>query len=253
MAFEELKQIALSLEEEFNLHTSPSNIDSIKDFTSDQIFEVALAESNKEHMQDKINSLISRVEELEERLEQQNVVVELLQYVNRKLQNELYKFNENSSVEIDELNDLFIAYKQQSELPNMSPVAQKASSIATPTQSLKKMQSNLKLTIQVGELKNELAEVKKALSKSNEAHAQSIKDISQLENDKNEEKLRRLHAEKQRDAFAAAYEECYYHMKKIERERDGRDSAAGNLSQISMQSESALLLDNADSIATLDS
>jgi hypothetical protein len=188
---EELKLIASSFEEEFKLHT---NIIDTKYLPPCQSFEIALAESRNEEMQDNINALTSRIEELEEKIDQQNIIIELLQHVNNRLSNNV---DINSSTnEIDELNELFQLYKEQSKVPNMSPAKPAKSYVTTPT--TKKMQSQLKLQIQVGELTTALNRMKKALEESHITNSTNEKIIAQLDLDKNEEKTRRLHAEKQR-------------------------------------------------------
>mmetsp|Transcript_9582 Transcript_9582/g.14429 ORF Transcript_9582/g.14429 Transcript_9582/m.14429 type:complete len:242 (-) Transcript_9582:198-923(-) len=186
--------------------------------SAEHCFELALAESEKESLQDDVAMLSSRNEELEDCILHQRFIIDLLKNLNEKLYKKAGTDDEALNEEIRQLNDTLLTYNDRSlELQENSSANTLRHSKYIP--SPRKTKSNTKMAVEMGEMQLMVSQLKGSLAAAlarQEDH-QRIRRL--LEQELNEERLKRLHAEKQRDAYALAYEDSLLHFKKIGQEK----------------------------------
>jgi hypothetical protein len=217
MAFDEIKKLAQALDDEIG------RLDEETDFSTDQdarTFDMAIAESEKESMQDRLNDLTARNEELEDRVIHQNFIIELMKNLNEKLYAKVVADDALAS-EMNEINEVLSTYiarnvEIESLDTNKLPVSSSFSSRDAVSSSRgRHVKTQLKLAVELGELQMTISELKGALSMAVSKHEDHLRVRSLLEQQRQEERLERVKAEKQRDAYARAYEESLRHFKKI--------------------------------------
>lgn len=172
-------------------------------------FENAVAESEKESLQDTISELTTRTEELEDRVLHQNFIIEMLKTLNDKLYERVGVGDEILNMEIEKLNEILMTYNQNSiDLDEIPP---------SQTNSLKSRtyKSNLRLTVQLGEMQITESKLRGTIASLNSKLEDYQRAKLQLERERTEERLKRIEAESQWKAYAIAYQDTIRHLKKI--------------------------------------
>jgi hypothetical protein len=226
---EEIKRLAEQFDQELlSLNEScdgdVSNLRELHDPTlSADTFESAVAESDREYLHDTVGNLQARNEELEDRVLHQNFIIEMLKALNEKLFERVGSGDEILNIEIERLNEILCSYNQNSsEFEGID--SNKKGSIS----NLGRSKSNLKLTVQLGEMQITESKLRgsiAALTAKVEGYQRSK---FELERERNEERLKRIEAESQKKAYAKAYADAIAHLKKI------ATSAQGSLQEKSI-------------------
>lgn len=215
MAFDEIKKLAQALDDEIDKLDEDTGHSALDEHMT---FDMAIAESEKETMQDRLNDLTARNEELEDRVIHQNFIIELMKSLNEKLIVRVVADDALAS-EINEINEVLSTYiSRNAEIESMNIKRLNSSSAVREiarSRSGHFDKTQLKLTVELGELQMTISELKGALSMAISKHEDHLRVRAMLERQRQEERLERVKAEKQRDAYALAYEESLRHFKKI--------------------------------------
>lgn len=208
---EQLDRELITLEESQDTNNELTNIDNEEYSFSVRSFENAVAESEKEYLQDTIEELTTRTEELEDRILHQNFIIEMLKMLNEKLYEKVGTEDEELNLEIEKLNEILTNYNQNSSeldetsIPSYSKVNSK----------IGKSKSNLRLTVQLGEMQITESKLRGSIAALTAKLEDYQRNRLELERERNEERLKRIEAESQRKAYAVAYADAIKHLKKI--------------------------------------
>lgn len=168
---------------------SPDSAPHAGNFLPEHSFELAAAESERERLHDKLNDLSARVEELELHTKHQESIIAHLKKRNRDLETKLqdgdtYKGDESSS-------DISFSF-----------------------QDIEKERGGQMYRLKCKALELELQETKILLSQSQKKMEEANSAYQNASTDHQNEVSKRVHAEKQRDAYAAAYRQALQHIEK---------------------------------------
>lgn len=215
---EEIKKLAeqfdrelISLEESQGNGNGFSATDIGENSFSARSFENAMAESEKEFLQDTIEELTSRTEELEDRIIHQNFIIEMLKMLNEKLYEKAGTDDEDLNLEIEKLNEILTNYNQ-----NSSDLDESNSSYSKIPTKMGKSKSNLRLTVQLGEMQITESKLRGSIASLTAKLEEIQRSKIELERERNEERLRRIDAESKTKAYSIAYSDAIKCLKKIE-------------------------------------
>lgn len=157
-------------------------------------YEIAAAEGDREELQDRLHMLLSKMEDYDKLAEQLNI---------RNI--DLIRKNETLINENQQLRNQVIELKSSSALRDT--VSNDMNTLATTASSAKSEHV-------FSQLEFKLAETRSQLARSQ----QSVEDLEmykeQLIQQLDEEGTKRMHAEKERDVYSAAYEQSLTHFDK---------------------------------------
>jgi hypothetical protein len=213
---EEIRRLAEQFDQELLLlnesseDISPNLLTSTPHTFSVNSFESAVAESEREHLHDTVTDLTARNEELEDRVLHQNFIIQMLKALNEKLFERVGSEDEILNSEIEKLNEILQSYNQ-----NSSEIEGIDASQTKLTSKFGRSKSNLKLTVQLGEMQIMESKLRGSIATLTAKVEGYQRSKLELERERNEERLKRIEAESQRRAYAKAYAEAVAHLKKI--------------------------------------
>lgn len=155
-------------------------------------YEIAAAEGDREELQDRLNMLLSKMEDYDKLAEQLNI-----------RNSDLIRKNENLINENQTFRNQILELKASAAVKDS--ISNDMNRLMAPSAKSEHVYSQLEF---------KLAETRSQLARSQ----QSIEDLElykdQLIQKLDEEELKRVHAEKERDAYSAAYEQSLAHFEK---------------------------------------
>lgn len=183
----------------FSFSNTPYKLRGMNGRFSLTAYELAEAESEREELQDKLRLLLSKTEEYDQNLA---VITKENQEI-KALTNQLSKENESLRKQLEDIRkQQQVNNNENNDNSNQSKISK--SELGGNVTSNKEFQD---LEFKLAETKSKLARMQQAYEDLQIAKELALQELEQ-------EKLARMHIEKERDAFSAAYEASLMHIEK---------------------------------------